>query len=91
MKTKYKLGQVLKYNCSLSLDEIIIVGIEKAKDDTVFYAVVNLDVIDNKKNEPAVYYESINDIDNIYNDMVIKVWNTYAEYLEEQNKNFLNK
>tara|TARA_R100001530_G_scaffold87486_1_gene60933 strand:+ start:645 stop:920 length:276 start_codon:yes stop_codon:yes gene_type:complete len=91
MKTKYKLGQVLKYNCSLSLDEIIIVGIEKAKDDTVFYAVVNLDVIDNKKNETAVYYEPADDIDGWNNDQVYKVWNTYGEYLEEQNKNFLNK
>ena len=90
MKTKFKLGQVLEYHSSLSVDIIIIVDISKSKDSW-FYAVVNLDVIDNKKNEPAVYYESINDIDNIYNDMVIKVWNTYAEYLEEQNKNFLNK
>ena len=32
METKYKLGQVLEYNCSLSYDTIIIVGIQKIKD-----------------------------------------------------------
>lgn len=83
MKTLYKLGQVLKYNNSLSYDTIIIVGIQKSKDK-VFYTVVNLD-------ESGVYYELVDDIDDIYNDQVYKVWNTYGEYLEEQNKNFLNK
>lgn len=83
-KTKFKLGQVLEYNCSLSYDTIIIVGIEKVKDDTVFYAVTNLD-------ESGVYYEPVDDIDGWNNDQVYKVWNTYGEYLEEQNKNFLNK
>jgi|TARA_R100000152_G_C6586427_1_gene48436 hypothetical protein len=84
MKTLYKLGQVLEYNCSLSYDTIIIVGVEKAKDNTPFYAVVNID-------DKGVYYESVEEIDDIYNDQVYKVWNTYGEYLEEQNKNFLNK
>ena len=84
MKTKYKLGQVLEYNCSLSYDTIIIVGVEKSKQGTVFYAVINLD-------ESGVYYEPVDDIDGWNNDQVYKVWNTYGEYLEEQNKNFLNK
>ena len=80
METKYKLGQVLEYNCSLSYDTIIIVGIQKIKD-TLFYAVVNID-------EKGVYYESVEEIDDIYNDQVYKVWNTYGEYLETYNKTF---
>ena len=84
MKTKYKLGQVLEYNCSLSYDTIIIVGIEKTKDNTLFYAVVNID-------EKGVYYESVEEIDDIFNDQVYKVWNNYNEYLKYYNKNYINK
>ena len=90
MKAKFKLGQVLEYNSSLSYDTIIIVGIEKMKD-SIFYTVVNLDVIDNKKDEQAVYYESVDDIDNTYNDQIYKVWNNYSDYLKTYNKNYLKK